>query len=116
VADLNTAPGSAAISALADEPAWHPRLMVEPEWAESIRSEFGIPTSFVLYLTPGGWRYALYSADGVMDGRLDLPVDANELDAQRTLFTMVERGVGRALNANWESTQPDSWTAQVNTP
>jgi hypothetical protein len=90
--------------------------MVEAEWAESIRREFGIPTSFVLYRTPEGWRYALYSPDGVMDGRLDLSVEADELDAQRTLLAMVERGVGRALNANWESTQPHWWTAQVSIP
>jgi hypothetical protein len=72
----------------------------QPSW----RDCFSVPQTLVLYSTPEGWRYASYSASGVMDGRLsDIPADGPPQAAQEALHRRMEEAVQQVLTVVWSS-------------
>jgi len=83
----------------------------------SWRDQFGVPETLVLYRTPQGWRYASYSASGVLDGRLSgIPADSPPQDAQEVLRRLMEEGLQQALTVAWAADeQPGWWTGTVGT-
>lgn len=82
-------------------------------WHESVRGPMSQLSALVLYRTPQGWRYAIYS-DGVMDGRLTgVKVDDGESAAQEALIRFIETGTGKTVHAAWTSTEPNWWTAEA---
>ena len=69
--------------------------------------------ALVLYSPEGRWRFAVYNEVGVMDGALDLPVDATVGDAQAALLARVQEDTGLRYEANWTQDGKGWWTAEL---
>lgn len=72
----------------------------------------GTPQTAVLYSTPGGWRFAIYTTTGVMDGRLsELPADATPNEAKLRFREKVREEQGRSVEIDWiqDPERPEWW-------
>ena len=71
-------------------------------------------TALVLYRTPRRWQYAILAGGGILDGHLhDVPLSAEEGDAQAALLELIERWTGKTVDATWRATEPDWWAADA---
>lgn len=77
-------------------------------------NEVGTVKNVVLYRTPGRWRYAIRTSNGLTCGHLlETAPAAPESDAQAALLSLIEHGTGRKIEASWHATQPDWWAADI---
>lgn len=72
--------------------------------------------SLVLYCPKGQWRYAIFSAAGIVDGVLsDLAPNTPPTDAQAFLLDRVGADTGLRYMAVWKQDQDRWWSAQLTT-
>lgn len=85
---------------------------------EMKRSAWGIPKGIVLLATPEGWRTSVLTDDGMLCGRLDVPINTDPQDARAAAAVMVT-DLARDFHdtdveVRWEPPQePWSWTGLI---
>jgi hypothetical protein len=69
----------------------------------------------VLYRAGDGWRFAINTTRGVIDGRLvDISADADERQAQQGLLASMEELFQSRWDVTWTpSGEPGWWTGEV---
>ncbi|WP_158718939.1 hypothetical protein [Streptomyces globisporus] len=93
--------------------------MVRRKKEKRKRPTWGVPERIVLLATPEGWRISvLAKEDGMLCGRLNVPIHTGPQDARNAAAVMVTELArdfhGTNVEVSWEPPQePWSWTAQV---
>ena len=73
-----------------------------------------VAKALVLYRTDKEWRFAIYSAVGIMDGRFtDLDPDCSPEVPQARLLDNVSRATNMEYRAEWREDKPGWWSAEL---
>ncbi|MFJ7965483.1 hypothetical protein [Streptomyces sp. NPDC096324] len=85
---------------------------------EKKRPARGVPKGIVLLATPEGWRTSVLTKNGMLCGRLDVPINTDPQDARAAAAVMVTELArdfhDTDVEVSWDPPrEPWSWTARV---